>query len=577
MSEWRGGEEEDEVEVDESQYGGNPAIIFLVDCRRPMLEQSPSLLQQCLGTIAGFCRDSVVTDNKQKIGVCLFGAEKAQNPNDFPNVHVLFDCEVPDTKQNMQLLNLADGEGFDQFGHTEVKLAFHHALWVCSTMFSNCTGKLVNKEIFVLTSDPDPTAGDPTLRGNALRKAQDLESLGIHVQVYPVTVTGQFDTKLFYAPLLENVGMLNQTTDIRDLTKDVKIKASKQRAACTALLRLGPELALGVELYVCARRTTTSATRFVEKKTNREVKCETKYISGTSARVIEKSELSSVLPFADGFAYFNEDELRQLKSCGEPGIVVLGFRSADSLPIEHQIKPSHFIYPTDKFMTGSTTTFAALHKQMLVRGVLAIASVRLTTKASQRLAALVPQRAEPDQHRPAGFHAIYLPFADDLLRPAVQSKVCPASQEQVEAAKRLLSCFDMDVDTAVAWENPALQQHYAVLEAMALNMEPRPVSALAPPDLGGNEAALQAFKSLVYGDDYDPTTWTGKKTASKKRSAAEMDGSLAEIDWAEHARLGTLKKLKVDQLKGYCSAKGLKVSGKKDDLIERISEHVAKP
>lgn len=41
------------------------------------------------------------------------------------------------------------------------------------------------------------------------------------------------------------------------------------------------------------------------------------------------------------------------------------------------------------------------------------------------------------------------------------------------------------------------------------------------------------------------------------------------------AAAGALGKLKVDELKKYLKANGLKVTGKKDDLIERITEHLA--
>ncbi len=40
------------------------------------------------------------------------------------------------------------------------------------------------------------------------------------------------------------------------------------------------------------------------------------------------------------------------------------------------------------------------------------------------------------------------------------------------------------------------------------------------------------------------------------------------------AAAGTLGRLKVDELKVYLKANGLKVTGKKDELIELIQEHL---
>ncbi len=44
--------------------------------------------------------------------------------------------------------------------------------------------------------------------------------------------------------------------------------------------------------------------------------------------------------------------------------------------------------------------------------------------------------------------------------------------------------------------------------------------------------------------------------------------------WQGLAAKGTLGRLKVDELKKYLKAKGLKQTGKKDELIQRITEHM---
>ena len=583
MSEWQNPAEEEE-EPAEFVGLGVPAIIFLVDARVAMAAGNPSPLQESLRTIASFCCDSVVTDNKQKIGVCLFGTEKLNNPNDFPNMHVLHDAEVPDAKQNKQLLDLAEGDGFDLFGHSSGKVAFHHALWVCSTMFSSCSGKLADKEIYVLTSDQDPTSGDLGLKKNAMRKAEDLRSLAVNLQVFPIVSEGcSFDTSVFYQPLLEAAGMYDtaQTSRLDELSHQIKIKCSKQRPACNLMLRLGPQIDIGVEMYVSARKAVTGSVKYVKKGSNQEIIAETSYISGESARKLEPSEIAQAYPFVDGFAQFSEDELRRIKSSGDDGVVVLGFCNRDTLTDIQNIKPSHFIYPSDKQMKGSEVAFAALHNEMLERKLNAVVSIRTTNKAAQlRMGVLLPQAADDELGQPAGFHAIYMPYADDIRCPTVFEHIMrdaiptDPKEEEVSAATALLNTFNTDVSTIVCWENPALQKHYAVLEAMALRLDhPRSTGLLEPDYAALDSKALDHFNQTVYvPHGYDPDV-AAKKPAAKKRKATEEP--MVERDWAGLVADGRIKKLKVDDLKQYCAAHNLPKGGKKDDLITRISEHIS--
>jgi len=60
-------------------------------------------------------------------------------------------------------------------------------------------------------------------------------------------------------------------------------------------------------------------------------------------------------------------------------------------------------------------------------------------------------------------------------------------------------------------------------------------------------------------------------TAGTKRKA-DVDVDEAEI--RSRSEGGTLEKLKNDQLKEFLKAKGLPVSGKKADLVQRIEEYL---
>ena len=59
--------------------------------------------------------------------------------------------------------------------------------------------------------------------------------------------------------------------------------------------------------------------------------------------------------------------------------------------------------------------------------------------------------------------------------------------------------------------------------------------------------------------------------SSKKAKAVDLDGS---IDYAAALEEGTLSKLTMDQLKDYLRAHSLKLAGKKDELVARVTEHL---
>jgi ATP-dependent DNA helicase 2 subunit 1 len=82
------------------------------------------------------------------------------------------------------------------------------------------------------------------------------------------------------------------------------------------------------------------------------------------------------------------------------------------------LRPSYFIYPSDATVTGSTRTFASLHKKMLKDELMALAWLIPRRNQAPVFAAVIPQTEEFDdkdtQITPPGMHCIILPFADDI-------------------------------------------------------------------------------------------------------------------------------------------------------------------
>ena len=313
------------------------------------------------------------------------------------------------------------------------------------------------------------------------------------------------------------------------------------------------------------------------------------------------------------------------------GMQLLGFSPVADLQPWHQIQESTFCYPDERTVPGSVRAFAALHAAMLSQAVMAICSLVERPSSGVRLVALLPQEEVRTQETGAqitspGFNIIYLPYADDVRYPECDaaftgseggvvdlSAATVAAAAAAAAAEAMLDSLQLGDDfSSTDIPNPHLQRWFEVLEHTAMKLMtldeavevpelPEVPQDLAVPDAAVFEAAepaIQAFLDAVCGDNEryrSELTGLGvskggtKRTAagSSKNAAAAGDGahtaatggggggggggSVEEI--VKLARAGNLSSLTVPSLKVYLEHYGLKKSGRKKELIDRIEAH----
>lgn len=63
-------------------------------------------------------------------------------------------------------------------------------------------------------------------------------------------------------------------------------------------------------------------------------------------------------------------------------------------------------------------------------------------------------------------------------------------------------------------------------------------------------------------------------TKRKAKDAADDAGERSAIDWQSELAAGTIGKRTIDDLKSYCRTFGLPLSGRKADLVERVTTHL---
>jgi len=125
--------------------------------------------------------------------------------------------------------------------------------------------------------------------------------------------------------------------------------------------------------------------------------------------------------------------------------------------------------------------------------------------------------------------------------------------------------------------NPALQMHYAQLEALAFNEEFDPETVedftLPPTEVMKKRAGLliAAWKDAV-NEDGSAHKWFMKGSGSGKRKTDDGGVAMSEGEVRSRYDAGTLSKLTVAQMKEFLKSKSLATSGNKPDLSQRIGD-----
>ncbi|KAI5279470.1 ATP-dependent DNA helicase II subunit 1, partial [Ascosphaera acerosa] len=214
-------------------------------------------------------------------------------------------------------------------------------------------------------------------------------------------------------------------------------------------------------------------------------------------RTVQPSEIQRAYSFGGEQVTFSPEELKQLRNFGPPVIRVLGFKALADLPFWANIKPATFVFPTETGYAGSTRTFAALWQVLLRREMWALTWFIARANANPRLAALIAARERPAGAAggsnsagsgsansdggtiPAGMWLIPLPFVDDI-RPNPAIAHVPAPQSLVDRMSVVVQQLLLPGGSyaPARYPNPALQYHYKIVQAIALDEElPAP-----PPD-----------------------------------------------------------------------------------------------
>ncbi|XP_069508870.1 X-ray repair cross-complementing protein 6 isoform X2 [Ambystoma mexicanum] len=477
-------------------------------------------------------------------------------------------------------------------GHS-TDFSLGEALWVCSNLFSDVKLKMSHKRVMIFTNQDQPHAYDPTKAKAARTKASDLQETGVFLDLMHLKKAGGFDISLFYRDIIsmeedgQDLGVQFEASDrLDDLLKKVRAKETRKRALSRLSLKLDGDLALSVGVYNLLQKAVKPPPVKLYRETNEPVKTKTQTVNQKTGEILLPSDTKKAQTYGNRQIVMEKEETEELKKFDDPSLVLIGFKPLSLLKKHHFVKPAQFIYPEESLISGSTTLFIALLTKCLEKKVMMLCRYTPRRNTPPRFVVLIPQEEELDdqnmQISPSGFHLTFLPYADDLRKLDVPEKV-PANQEQVEKMKEIVQKLRF-VYRSEGFENPALQQHFRNLEALALDLqEPEPFEDLTLPKTDMMDRRMgplaEEFKDLVFPPDYNPEGTTIKRKQGDGSGQAEKKAKtevvLSEAELRGHVQFGTLGKLTVPVLKDACRLYGLK-GGKKQELLDVLIDYFKK-
>eukprot|EP00298_Acanthocystis_sp_HF-20_P008890 c17967_g2_i1.p1 GENE.c17967_g2_i1~~c17967_g2_i1.p1 ORF type:complete len:596 (-),score=249.07 c17967_g2_i1:21-1808(-) len=581
------GEEDDDGDFVEQKHQRD-CVVFLIDARRSML--SSGYYFKCLDAARSTLKSRIIACDRDQLGICLFGTEKKNNQMDFDYMSILVPLDEPKPQTIQMLDDVVKNQKECDWGHSDKDwrssgFPMHEAFWLCQQMFSDAlVPKDATKRIFVLTDDDNPVQSNQILRDRFLRKAHDMLQSQHEILVFPLSPANKtFDLSVIWKGITSTE--YGEILDTEDLMTIIRKKVFQKRALTHIKWAIGPGIEISIGIYSTVVPTRPPQPKYLDTNHNPLVS-RTKYFSSLTVKEVNPDQILRGTNFGGETVDFTNEELKEIKSAGERGLKLLGFKDAKRLKDYHNITHSYFVFPSEKIISGSSKSFFAFHSQMLKQNKIAICKLVKSETSRPKLVALVPsvKSMNPDNDiilSHEGMHMIVLPWANEIREPPIPPPMSDITPQQQQAADDLVDSLKMKQFSSDLFSNPAIQKYYACLQAMALGQSG--VEEVED-DLVPNSAALHHanrqitnFREAFFGDEnsYEAklaVTRTTKSTTS--RAPRPLLGDDGKYDWRGLAERDQLSLLSVVDLKIYLTENRLPASGKKQDIINRIKAHL---
>lgn len=457
---------------------------------------SVSAVRTALQCAYNVLQSRIISNPNDMMGILLFGTEKTKFRSEggsggYQHCYLLLDLDVPDAEGIRGLKKLIEDP--DEFkkvlAPAKEQVSMANVLFAANQIFTTKAANFQSRRLFIVTDEDDPHGADKALKNSSITRARDLYDLGVRIDPFFISGPGKrggFDASKFYDDIIyrapgdeDDDQFITSTTTsgamrLKEMVSSILSKTTAKRALFTTKLEVGPGLNIGVKGYLLYKRQEKARSHYVYTSAEKAqiVQGVTTKIAADTAKVVEKTEIRKAYKFGGEQVVFTPEEMKVMRNFGEPSIRILGFKASSALQFDNNVKPTNFIYPDETTFIGSTRTFAALHKKLVDSDRISICWCITRRSASPQVCAMLPSIEVIEdgvQVHPPGFFLVSLPFADDV-RQNPELPLVKAPTSLIDKMRAVVKQLHMPKGyTPEKYSNPALQWHYRILQAIALD------------------------------------------------------------------------------------------------------------
>lgn len=480
--------EDDSFEYDQDEkWYVKHHIMFLIDASEPMFGPFENCNvakiddATCFTASVDICKSVVMKlirkGRNDKVGVMLYGTNS--NNRTCPKyVDVVCEPQKPSVELIKTLDDLMSADATD-YGHSP-STPLSDTIWYGNYLLNKFRENQCCSTMVLLTCDDRPKVGDPKKQFNLRKRLGDAVKNDIDFKLIPVGAN--FNLKLFYEGFLNNFNniskpSLNGYENIDDIMSEIDEKRKHGRSIAKIKFFIDDDSYISVSLFRFYTKSKTPLRVKLDKTTNKPLKSVSQMLENNT-EPLNQSDLAKYCTVAQQNIIFNNEDVSTLKmSIFEPGVKLIGFTNKQNLLISVHFKTSIFIQPNNEIVEDGPFFFNSLLEGCLETNKIPLCFIKVRNGGRIHLAALVPQEEITDEHGvqkyPSGFHVMFIPFSEcsRTIKPQPFVDLADITNQQLSVSKSI--CEKMSIDYhPTMFKNPKLNVHWALLEALALELNP---------------------------------------------------------------------------------------------------------